>query len=66
MYIVACSVTVANFIFDCQNGAEGYDLRDGLDLDIKDNGTYSTYMYTQRAQDIIRQHNQSQVSSENV
>ena len=52
---------IPEFTFCLMVGAEGYDFRDGKRLDVKDNNTYSTYLYTSRAQQIVKHHNQSQV-----
>ena len=57
---------IINYFILIQGGKDGYDFRDGYDLNIKDNGTYSTYLYTQRAEKIIREHNQSNVCVSHV
>ena len=61
MYIDKNKCMIINYFILIQGGKDGYDFRDGYDLNIKDNGTYSTYLYTQRAEKIIREHNQSEV-----
>ena len=57
---------IINCFILIQGGKDGYDFRDGYDLNIKDNGTYSTYLYTQRAEKIIREHNKSEVHLRHV
>ena len=61
VYIHKNKYMIINYFILIQDGKDGYDFRDGYDLNIKDNGTYSTYLYTQRAEQIIREHNQSEV-----
>ncbi|XP_030830293.1 arylsulfatase B-like [Strongylocentrotus purpuratus] len=45
----------------------GYDLRDNLEQVAQDyQGVYSTHLFTQKSQNIIRRHNRSKVSEQNM